>query len=134
VIYLKKYTGFLVVWLTNIALIRLANSLWPNNFVLGSLTMSAFTGTIFTALAWTTLIWFTEPILKRFRLNLGKGMQIMLVYLAANFVSLWLISRLGPAIGFGISGIVWVFSLAFVANIVQYGVWLLLTKFKLAEM
>jgi len=134
VIYLKKYTGFFAMWLVNILLICAANKYWPNNFVLGSLTMSRTGGIVFAALAWTVLIWFTQPVLKKLKLNLDKGMAMMIAYLLANFVSLWLVTRLGPAIGFGVSGIMWVFALAFVANFIQYLVWVLLTKLKLAEM
>ena len=96
--------------------------------------MSRTGGIVFAALAWTVLIWFTQPVLKKLKLNLDKGMAMMIAYLLANFVSLWLVTRLGPAIGFGVSGIMWVFALAFVANFIQYLVWVLLTKLKLAEM
>ena len=121
------------MWITAMLLIWAANAFFPTHFVLGSLTMSVTYGIIFSGLVWTVLVWFTEPVLRLFKIKPGKGMSMMMAYLAANVVALWLISRLGPVIGFGISGILWVFGLAFVANFVQYIVWIILAKLKLAE-
>ena len=122
------------MWVVNAVLIWLANMLYPANFVLGSLTMSAWSGIIAAALLWTALIWFTEPLAAKFKVKLKKGMPMMIAYLVSNFVSLWLLSRLGPAIGFGVSSWVYVLSLAFVANIAQFISWVVLAKYKLAEM
>lgn len=87
-----------------------------------------------TAFVWTTLIWFTQALLAKLGVKLGKGMGMMIIYLISNFVSLWLISRLGPAIGFGSIGFMWTFGLAFVASFVQFLGWVVMAKFKLAEM
>ena len=134
VIITKKYTGFFTMWLVNAVLLWLANMLFPANYVLGSMTMSVWSGTIVTALLWTVLIWLTQPLANKLKIKLKGAMQMMLAYLVSNFVVLWLLSRFGPAIGFGVSGWMWVLALAIVANIVQYLNWMVLAKYKLAKM
>lgn len=131
---MKKYIGFLVMYLVNGLLIWLANTLYPNNFVLGSASNSTWGAILLVGFLWTLLILLIQPILNKFKVNLAKGVQMFGVYLAANFVILWVIARLGPVFGFGVSNFVWVFGLAITANVIQVGVWMLLSKFKLAKM
>lgn len=131
---MKKYNGPIAMYLVNVALIWGANSLYPENYVLGSYTMSYWGSILSSALVWTILICFTEPVLKKLKVNLGKGIGMMVTYLAANFASLWLIGRLGPAIGLGFTSYIWVLGLAVVANVAQYVTWGILTKLKLAKM
>src|SRR5258708_5126636 len=131
---MKKYYGFVAMYLVNVVLIWLANMLFPTNFVLGSANNSTWGAILIVALVWDVLLWFTQPLLNKFKVKVGKGMQMAGVYLAANFIVLWVLGRLGPVFGFGVSSFVWVLGLALVANFVQYGVWMLLSKLKLAEM
>jgi len=131
---MKKYIGFLAMYLVDGLLIWLANTLFPKDFVLGSASNSTWGAILLVGFLWTLLILLIQPIFNKFKVNLTKGMQMFGVYLAANFVILWVIARLGPVFGFGVSNFVWVFGLAFTANIIQVGVWMLLSKFKLAKM
>ncbi|HKB88643.1 MAG TPA: hypothetical protein VKC53_03250 [Patescibacteria group bacterium] len=130
----NKYNGFIAMWLVNMVLLVLANMYWPRNFVLGSMTVSKWTAVVGVALLWNAALWATQPVADKLKVKLNSPMKMMLAYLAANFVALWVLARLGPGVGFGVSSSVLVFGLAFVANFVQYLVWALLAKLKLAEM
>lgn len=122
------------MWFVDAVLIWLANMWFPVNFVLGSMKVSAWMGIIMSSFLWTLLIWFTQPLANKFKIKLSGSLHMAIAYFVANFVVLWLVARLGPVIGFGVSGWTYVLGLAFVANLVQYGTWVLLAKFKLAKM
>jgi hypothetical protein len=131
---MKKYNGFIAMYLVNVLLIWGANMLFPANFVLGSANNSTWGAILVVALLWDVLVWFTQPLLRKFKVELKKPMSIAAAYLVANFLVLWVLARLGPVFGFGVSSFVWVFALALVANLVQYAVWTVLAKLKLATM
>lgn len=129
---MKKFFGFVFIFAADVLLLWFANLYWPNYYVLLPFISSWWLALIVSALVWTAVIWFTQPVAVMLKIKLKKGLGLMVAYLIANFIALWGIARIG--LGFGVKSFVWVFALAFVANIAQFLIWLVLTKFKLAEM
>lgn len=121
--FLKKYNQFLVLWIVNIALLYLANKLFPLYYTLGNNLFTPMQAAVFSGLIWNWVLWNAGSELKKFELDTKSAMGMMLEYLAINFVTVWLIARFAYMTGFGVASFLYVFGLAFVANFVQYKVW-----------
>jgi hypothetical protein len=129
---MKIFVGFISTFIVNLIVLLLANHFLPQNYVLLSYWSSWWFSFLSTAFVWALIVWLTQPIAGWLKFKIKKGLKLILVYLLTNFVALWGITRIG--LGFGVTSSVWTLALAVVANIVQFTVWTLLTKFKLTEM
>lgn len=113
---------FFLIWLVNALVIALANVVFPNNVVLGTMSLSYYMALLLSSgvLAWVTIVLmpvFTE-------IEIRKQMVLtpqhwMLGYLIINVASLWVITRFAEALGLGISSWVYVLGLAAVLDFVQ---------------
>lgn len=113
---------FFLMWLVNALVIALANVVFPNNIVLGTMSLSYYMALLLSSgvlagVATLALPLFTE-------IEMRKQMVLtpqhwMLGYLIINVVSLWVLARLAEAIGLGISSWVYVLGLAAVLDFVQ---------------
>jgi len=113
---------FFLIWLVNALVIALANVVFPNNIVLGTMSLSYYMALILSSgvLAWVATLalpLFTE-------IEIRKQMVLtpqhwMLGYLIINVVYLWILARLAEAIGLGISSWVYVLGMAAVLDFVQ---------------
>ncbi len=130
---MKKVYLFLSMLVVNSVLLLLANWFLPNDFVLGTWRRGIFGSAVVAGVLWTIITLLVEPFMKVVNYKPKNPMMSMMVYLVVNFVALWITARMAPLTGFGVSGWLWIVVLAFVANIVQYGVWTVLDKAKLVE-
>ena len=113
---------FFLLWIVNALVVGLANKLFPNNFVLGTMSLTHSTALLLSSgvLAWAATI--TMPIFTE--IEMRKQMILtpqhwMIGYLIINLISIWSISRLAEAIGLGISSWTFVLGLAVVLDFVQ---------------
>jgi uncharacterized membrane protein YvlD (DUF360 family) len=128
---LKKYLPFIALWLVNSLLLSLATNFYPANFELGNFWLTKLAATFWAGFWLTTLVWVAKPVSTRFNINLeGKG-RIFLFYWGCNSIAIWLIARLAPITGFGISRYYWAIGLGFIMNITQWGTWQFLKVGKL---
>jgi len=121
---MPKYKKFSVLWFVNFLLIYVAVSFLPTNYTVGNDLFTPFQSAVFTSFVWNMVIWKVGNLMKEFEVNIKAEMNMMFVYLAFNFVSIWLLARFAVLTGFGVSSYLYVFLLAFVANFVQYKTWL----------
>lgn len=127
---MNKYTPFLIFWLIDSLLLWLANMFYPAYYVLGNARLSALLAAIVAGLVWTAVVWKSMMLYKKLGIKDSDMVKSMLFWLAVNFVTLWLVARFSALFGFGVTSFVWVFALAFVANLVQWGTWALTSKKK----
>lgn len=127
---MKRYQKFFALWMVNVALIYLAVMIFPDNYALGNSIFTPLQAALFTGFIWNYVLWNVEPTFKNLEINVKSPMAMMLIYLAINFATIWLLARLSFMSGFGVGSYVYVFILALVANFVQYGVWQLTDKKK----
>ncbi len=130
---MKKFYPFLTMWLVNTALLWWASNMYPTSFVLGTFRMNALVSALVAAFVWTLAIYNLDSFAKKIGFNMGKGLVMMVYYFLGNFVTLWVVTRMAPLCGFGVSSFTWLIALAFIANLLQYGVWVLMVKLKLAK-
>jgi uncharacterized membrane protein YvlD (DUF360 family) len=119
VIKLKKIYAFIAYWILDSILLYLATLIYPAAYTLGNFRFTFFWAAIVAGFIWTVLVWFSEPLAGIFKVK-PKGNMVLVFYLMANFVALWLTARIAPYSGFGVASFVWAFVLALVANFAQY--------------
>jgi uncharacterized membrane protein YvlD (DUF360 family) len=114
--------SFLLTWLVSALVISIANTFFPQTYVLGTMSLSRTAALILSSgvLAWvTTLLMpvFTEIEIRK-KMVLAPRHWI-LGYLIINVIVLWIIARLAESLGFGIASWVAVVGLAVVLNLAQ---------------
>ena len=113
---------FFLLWLVNALIILLANTLFPNNIVLGTMSLSHLTALILSSgvLAWAATV--TLPLFTAYEIRQQTVLtpqHWMAGYLVINTLSLWVVGRFAEALGLGISSWVFVLGLAAVLDVVQ---------------
>ncbi|MBI4057795.1 hypothetical protein HY405_00550 [Candidatus Microgenomates bacterium] len=124
---MKFYIRFAIVWAVNSILILLASALYPANFVLGTANISPLGGAILSGFILTAFCRLAKAFLTKVGLKVEGRYKKFLKYWLVNSVGIWLIARMAPITGLGISAFYWAFALGFVASLVQ---WLLRQLFK----
>lgn len=113
---------FFLIWLVNALVIALANVVFPNNIVLGTMSLSYYMALLLSS---GVLAWVATLVLPLFtEIEMRKQMVLtpqhwMLGYLIINVVSLWVLARFAEAIGLGISSWVYVLGMSAVLDFVQ---------------
>ncbi len=113
---------FFLLWLVNIVVIALANAMYPQNIVLGTVSLSHTAALLLSSgvLAWIGTV--TMPLFTA--IEMRKQMVLapqhwLLGYLAINSVALWVMGRISDQLGLGFSSWVFVLGLAAVVDFVQ---------------
>lgn len=125
---MKKYTPFLSFWIVNSVLLWLASYLYPSYYVLGNARLSSLMAAVIAGLVWTVFVWKLMLLSKKVGIKDKEAAKMGLYCLVINFVVLWVMARFSALFGFGVARFVWVFVLAFVANLLQWGAWSLTSK------
>ena len=114
--------SFLLTWIVSALVISIANSLFPQKFVLGTMSLSPMAALILSSgvLAWVTTLLipvFTEIEIRKKMVLVPQ--HWVLGYLIINVVALWIIARLSDILDFGIASWVAVVGLAVVLDLAQ---------------
>lgn len=113
---------FFLLWTVNALVIGLANKFFPNNIVLGTMSLAHYVALFLSSgvLAWAATI--TMPIFTEIEMRkqiVLSPQHWMIGYLIINLISIWSVARFAEAIGLGISSWVFVFGLAAILDFVQ---------------
>lgn len=125
---MKKYIPVFIFWILDTVLLFLANMLYPSNYVLGNAFLIPLYAAVVAGLVWTLIVWQAMPFAKKVGIKEKDMVKMAIFYLAINFIALWVIARLSFFFGFGVISFIWVFALAFVANILQWLTWSFVAK------
>lgn len=114
--------SFFLLWIVTIITIAIANMLFPEQIVLGTMSLSY---TMALALSAGVLAWIgtlTMPIFTQ--IEIRKQMVLspqhwILGYFIVNTVAIWILARFADALGLGIASWVYVLGLAAVLDIAQ---------------
>ncbi|MDP3994461.1 MAG: hypothetical protein Q8P91_01355 [bacterium] len=109
---MKNKLPFFVSWLVGSFLLYFATLTYPDNFVLGSARHSVLSAAVFSGLVWTLIIFSANPILKSLKLKLGKGCAKFVFGYFVSFAGLWIVARLAPYTGFGVTRFTWLMGLS----------------------
>ena len=124
----KKYTKFLIIWAANSLVVFLANWFYPTNVVIGTYRTSFVLAVALTGLLITLFCRGASVFLKKYVQKYLKGRYGMFVfYWVVNAATVWIIARIAPISGFGISSYFWALILGFGLSL---GQWLVRQGFK----
>ena len=113
---------YFVLFAVNALVVSLANSLMPQQVVLGTQFISKGWAIIHSMGTLALLTTFAVPFIREYEKSRGKMLsstEWMVAYFVLNFVGIWLIARLAEQLGFGISSWVVALVLAIVLDVVQ---------------
>lgn len=119
----QKYTLFAGIALVNAVVLYVGSILFPTDIVLGNSTLSPLLAAIVTGILLSVVMTLPEPTIQSLKWKIKNEMYWMLIYLAANIAGLWLLARLANFSGFGVTSYMVIIVLGFVLNLLQYGVW-----------
>ena len=125
---MKKYTPFLAFWIVDSLLLWLASLFYPTYYVLGNANLTNILAAVVAGLVWTAIVWKSMMFTTKLGIKKNDILKNTAFYLVVNFVALWIVARFSALFGFGVTSYVWVFALAFIANLVQWGAWSLTSK------
>ncbi len=114
--------AFFILWLVNGVIIALANSIFPEQIVLGTMSLSH---TVALVLSSGVLAWIATLVMPVFtEIEIRKQMVLspqhwLLGYLLVGVLSLWAISRAADVFGLGLASWVFVLGLAAVLDFAQ---------------
>lgn len=117
---MKAYIRYTIVWLINTALILGANSLFPQNYVLGNAVIPPVYAALFTGFLLTVLCRAAKPVATKLKAQ-EKGRYVMfLIYFGVNTISIWVLARVSFLTGFGISAFYFAIFLGLATDLGQW--------------
>lgn len=119
----SNYTLLLAIGIANAIVLYLSNMFFPTYVVLGNNVLSPILATVVTGFLLAAITALPLPIMKAVGLKTKNELYLAVVYLIFNVVGLWVLARLANYVGFGVSSYIVILVLGFVLNILQYGVW-----------
>lgn len=131
---IKTYIKFIIIWLINSLIIWAANALYPGNIVLGNANISLTAGVIISGFLVTLLCKLVKILFVKFvHIKKTSRWVMFIFYWLVNSVIVWLVARLAPYTGLGISSFYWAFGLGFALNFFQWVIRQILKVFKLVK-
>jgi len=124
---------YFILFVLNGLVVLLANSLFPQQVVLGTQYITKGWAIIHSMGTLALLGTFAIPFIReyeRFRGKMFSPTEWMVAYFVLNFVGVWLITRLAEQLGFGISSWVVALVLAAVLDVVQGMAMMLVEKLR----
>lgn len=113
---------YVVISSVSTLVIYLANMFFPEQVVLGTMSISMIWAVALSAGKLGVITTFAHPFLKEWELRQGKPLtpiHMMGYYLVVNFAALWFITRFAEIFGLGVSSWMVLLALAIVLDIVQ---------------
>ena len=114
--------SFLLMWVVSALVISIASSLYPETYVLGTMSLSRMAALLLSS---GVLAWVTTMLIPVFtEIEIRKKMVLapqhwVLGYLIINVIALWIIARFADSFGFGIASWMAVVGLAIMLDLAQ---------------
>jgi len=123
--------SIVVVALINALVVYLANMFFPNQVVLGTMSISRLWSLAIFSTALSLFTVMALPFLKQMEISRGKEMsppEMMGAFLVINFIVVWLLSRVSEVFGVGVASWMVVLALSVVFDVLQGGVMVAIDK------
>lgn len=125
------YLKFIIIWLINSLIIWAANALYAGHIVIGTLNMSPMAAVLVSGFFVTVLCKLAKVLFVKFvHLKKTSRWAMFIFYWVINSIVIWLVARLAPITGLGISSFYWAFGLGFALNFFQWVTRQILKVFK----
>jgi hypothetical protein len=113
---------FVTIWVTNAVILWVANMLFSQNIVLGTMSLNSTAALLLSSAVLAWICTLAIPFFTLWEMKRGKILtptDWMAGYLVVNAVALWLVSRAAEVFGLGISSWIFVIITAAVLDMVQ---------------
>lgn len=113
---------FVILFVVSAAVIWLANSLFPQSVVLGTMSIPPIWAIVLSAGVIALIDTFALPLVTQWEMQrdkLATPIEMSMIFLGVNFAVVWLITRVAEIFGLGVSSWLVVFALAFVLDAAQ---------------
>lgn len=124
----KDVLKFISYWLINGIVLYLASLIVQGHVVFGNAIVSLPLALIFTSLLLTVIITLVVPVFDILKIKVEKESVWRLIYLGVNIGAIWVLARISPATGFGISRFWVAIILGIILNILQWISWKYIAK------
>lgn len=124
---------YAIMYVVNALILFVANTLFPQQVVLGTATISPLWAIIHSMGALSLLLTLVVPFLHEIERRLDRELTVrewMAAYLAINFGGIWLISRFSEQFGLGVSAWLVVLVLAAIMDGIQGAAMMQFEKFR----
>jgi uncharacterized membrane protein YvlD (DUF360 family) len=114
--------SYFIVMVVNAVVIYFANSLMPQQVVLGTYSISHTWAIILSSGALALLTTFLMPFISMYETKMKRlwtPPELMAMYLLINFVAIWLVTRFSEIFGLGVSSWFVVLILAVIMDLLQ---------------
>lgn len=118
----NKVVMFLSLWVLNSLVFLIFKQILGNNVVLGNDRVAAPMALVFSGLLLTLATYAVEPIMQKSGQKVKDKKLMVIFYLIANVLGIWMIKRLERLTGVGISSTVYVVIMGVVATFAQWAV------------
>ena len=128
---IKLVYSFLLIFISSSMIVYLANTLFPQNFVLGTGTITPFWALIHAIGSLALIDTLAIPIIHEIENYKGRMLtssEWMFKYFVINLAAVYLLTRFAEQLGFGISSWIYVVAIAIVLDFVQGMVMMVLEK------
>jgi len=125
--------SYVLMFVTNFAVIYLGNMFFPKNIVLGTMSLTPIWSIALSMGVLTLIDTFAIPVVRvieNSRKRMFSNVDWMVAYFLINFVGVWLVARGAEQLGMGITSWVVALILALILDFVQGVVMMQLEKFK----
>lgn len=118
----NKIVMFLSLWVLNSLVFLVFKQLLGASVVLGNNRVAAPMAVVLSGLILTLFTYAVEPIVKKSAVKLTDKRLMVVFYLIANVIGIWVIKRLERLTGVGISSTMYVVLIGVVATFAQWAV------------
>lgn len=127
---------FVILLAVNALIIHLANAWYPESIVLGTATLTRFWAVVLSSAVISLVATFTMPFVQDFEKTIKRPWaphEMMAIYLAVNFVTVWLLTRVSQTFGLGVTSWMVVLWLSVAMDVLQGAVMVSVEKMKLSK-
>ncbi len=118
----NKVVMFLSLWVLNSLVFLVFKQIFGANVVLGNNRVAATMAVVFSGLLLTLATYAVEPLVQKSGQKVKDKRLMVIFYLVANVLGIWIIKRLERLTGVGISSTMYVVIIGVVATFAQWGV------------
>jgi len=109
---MKQIKHFLLNWLHYAILLHASSKIFRGQFVLGNKNFDRWIAVVVSGLILVILIKFGLGIIEKTKKIKLNTVNKLIVFFIVNFVSFWIVARIAPYSGFGVTRFTWLLLLS----------------------
>ena len=119
---MMMFYSFICIMVSSAVVIAAANLWFPNNVVLGTMSLSTLWAIILSSSAISVIGTFAMPFIHQWEIQRDKmatAAEMFMLYLGINFAAVWLLTRVAEVFGLGVTSWIVALLLAAALDLIQ---------------